>query len=232
MNEIMFEEIKNLTKKLVSIPSINGLDGGEVAIADYIYQYIAEMPYFINYPSDVFTQALPDDKLARKNVFALLRGTKGKSEKTLLLHGHIDTVGVDDLGVLKEFAFDCDRLAAEMKNLLQSDEVQRDLESGDYLFGRGAADMKSGDAVFLVLLKYFSCHPEQLDGNILFMFNPVEENNHTGILVALNKLRELQEQNKLTYLEIRLRSAPQSYSLFFLCNYTCFCSFISSFSIR
>jgi len=200
VNKIMFEEMKDLTKKLVSIPSINGSRGGEAAIADFIYQYIADMPYFRNHSGDVFVQNIAKDSLGRKNVFALLRGTKGKSRKTLLFHGHIDTVGVDDLGVLKEVAFDCDRLAEEMKKLPQDTEVRHDLESGDYLFGRGASDMKSGDAVFLILLKHLSLQPEQIDGNILFMFNPVEENHHTGILAALQTLLDLREQEGLDYI--------------------------------
>jgi len=200
MNKIIFGEMRDLTKKLVSIPSVNGSHGGEAAIADFIYQYIADMPYFRNHAEDVFVQNLPKDSLRRKNVFALLRGTKGESRKTLIFHGHIDTVGVDDLGVLKDAAFDCDRLAEEMKKLPQETEVRHDLESGDYLFGRGASDMKSGDAVFLILLKHLSLQPEQIDGNILFMFNPVEENHHTGILTALQKLVDLRDQEGLDYI--------------------------------
>jgi len=32
-------------------------------------------------------------------------------------------------------------------------EVRNDLNSGDWLFGRGACDMKSGVAVFMVIFK-------------------------------------------------------------------------------
>ena len=60
--------------------------------------------------------------------------------------------------------------------------------------------MKSGDAVFLILLKHLSLQPEQIDGNILFMFNPVEENHHTGILTALQKLVDLRDQEGLDYI--------------------------------
>ena len=199
LKAVMFEEMKELTKKLVAIPSING-SSGEAAIADFIYGYVSGMPYFQRHRQDVFTQALPKDQLGRKNVFALLRGTKGNSKNTLIFHGHMDTVGVEDLGTLKEFAFDCDRLAEEMKKLPQTEEVRRDLESGEYLFGRGASDMKSGDAVFLVLLKHLSAHPEELDGNILFMFNPVEENHHTGMITGLEILKQFHEKEGLQYL--------------------------------
>lgn len=199
MKNYMFEEMKEMTKKLVSIPSVNGTDG-EAIIADYMYSYLVSLPYFQTHPELLFMQPIPDDPLGRKSVFALLQGTKGTSSKTLIFHGHIDTVGVDDLGVLKEFAFDCDSLAAEMLKLPQSDAVRDDLRSGDYLFGRGTADMKSGDAVFLVLMKYLSRHPERINGNILCMFNPVEENQHTGVIEGLQILEDLQRTKGLEYL--------------------------------
>ena len=40
--------------------------------------------------------------------------------------------------------------------------------------------MKSGDAVWLILLKRFSEHPELFSGNIILSLNPVEENMHTA----------------------------------------------------
>ncbi|MDD6769344.1 M20/M25/M40 family metallo-hydrolase, partial [Inconstantimicrobium porci] len=62
---------------------------------------------------------------------------------------------------------------------------RNDLESNEWMVGRGSCDMKSGVAVFLVLLKELSNHVDELKGNILLSKNSVEENKHTGIIEAL-----------------------------------------------
>ena len=194
----LFEEIKALTKRLVSIPSMNGTTG-ERDIADAIEQYLRDIPYFAAHPDLVITQDLQNDPLGRRNVMALLKGGSGNEQDTILLHGHIDTVDVDDYGKYRPYAFDCDKLAEVFRDAALSDEVRRDLDSGDYLFGRGACDMKGGDAVFLVLAKHLSEAPEQLHGNLLLSFNPVEETLHGGIIEELPLLRELQQKHSLRF---------------------------------
>lgn len=194
----MFEEIKALTQRLVAIPSVNGT-AGERAIADEIEAYLRAIPYFEAHPAYVMTQALKSDPLGRRNVLALLKGGDGTETDTILLHGHIDTVGVDDYGMLRDYAFDCDALAAQLADAALPDDARRDLESGDYLFGRGACDMKGGDAVFLVLAKHLAAHPERLHGNLLLSFNPVEETLHQGIIEELPLLEQLKAEHGLTY---------------------------------
>lgn len=195
----MYQEIKELTKKLVSIPSVNTTNG-EKEIGLYIEQYIRNIEYFKMNPNNVIIQKLKNDELERRNVFALLKGGNGQYKKTIIFHGHTDTVGVEDFGALKEFAFDSDELARQFQEINLSKEVQEDLNSGEYLFGRGALDMKSGDAVFLVILKKLSEVVDELKGNILVTFNPVEENLHTGIIEGLNILDQLKNEQNLKYI--------------------------------
>ena len=194
----LFEEIKTLTKRLVSIPSMNGT-AGERDIADAIEEYLRTIPYFAAHPELVIVQDLKDDPLGRRNVMALLKGGNGSERDTILLHGHIDTVDVDDFGKYKPYAFDCDRLAEVFHDAPLPEDARRDLESGDYLFGRGACDMKGGDAVFLVLAKHLAEQPEKLHGNLLLSFNPVEETLHGGIIEELPLLRQLQEAHHLIF---------------------------------
>ena len=170
----MKEEMLQLTKQLVSVASVNTTTG-EKDIGIFLEQYLRQIPYFAKHPEYVVIQPLKDDTLERRNVFALLRGEKDDNANTILLHGHIDTVGVEDYGALQGDAFDCDRLAQKLQQVELPEDVRRDLESGDYLFGRGACDMKSGDAVFLVLLKHISEQIEEFSGNLLLSLNPVEE---------------------------------------------------------
>jgi arginine utilization protein RocB len=195
-----FEEIRDLTKRLVAIPSVNSAGAGEKEIACFIERYLRSIPYFRKRPSQVIVQPLTDDKLGRRNVFALLCGEKKPSKNTIILHGHIDTVGVEDYGSLQDAAFDCDELARRLQKTEMPEDAGHDLRSGDYLFGRGALDMKSGDAVFLVLAHRLAEHPESFSGNLLFSFNPVEENLHTGILEGLRVLETLREEQGLHYL--------------------------------
>ncbi len=194
----MKDEIIELTKKLVSIASINSTEG-EKNIGCFIEEYVRGIPYFQKHPEQVYIAPLRDDILGRRNVLALLKGEKDKNNKTLILHGHTDTVGVEDYGFLKDYAFDCDALQEKLKYISLPAEVKEDLESGNYLFGRGACDMKSGDAVFLALLKNLAQHPWELSGNILLSLNPVEENLHTGIIESLDVFEKLREAEGLEY---------------------------------
>ena len=67
------------------------------------------------------------------------------------------------------------------------------------MFGRGASDMKSGDAVNMLLMRYFTENLDKFDGNLIFMCNPVEENQHTGIIDSLDVLEDLKAKYGLTY---------------------------------
>lgn len=194
----MREEMLALTKRMVAIPSVNTTEG-EKQIGLFIEEYLRQIPYFVNHPEQIIVQELKEDALHRRNVFALLRGEKDENNKTILFHGHTDTVGVEDYGALKRYAFDTDTLAEKMQGIELPEEVRADLESGDYLFGRGACDMKSGDAVFMVLLRHIAEHVTEFSGNILLSLNPVEENLHTGMIEGIDVLEKLKEQYGLEY---------------------------------
>lgn len=197
----MFDKIRDLTKAMVAVPSINGTSG-EKDMGDFIYGYLKDLPYFKKHPEQVIAVELKKDALGRRNILALLLGEKENSGDTIILHGHIDTVTVDDYGNLKDYAFDCDGLQKELLRIQDTlpQEVRKDLISGDYMFGRGACDMKGGDAVHMAVLEELSRHPERLRGNILVSFNPVEESLHTGFIEAVDVLMELKEKYSLNYL--------------------------------
>ena len=194
----MRDEMLTLTKEMVGIASVNGTEG-ERNIGIFIEEFLRSIPYFKKHPEQVIVRELKGDKLHRRNVFALLRGEKEDNPRTIIFHGHTDTVGVEDYGNIEEFAFDPDTLMERLKEVPLPEEVKKDLESGDYLFGRGACDMKSGDAVFMVIMKHIAEHIEDFSGNILLSCNPVEENLHTGIIEGIDVLDELRKKYSLTY---------------------------------
>ncbi|WP_057874964.1 M20/M25/M40 family metallo-hydrolase [Liquorilactobacillus aquaticus] len=190
------QRIEAITRRLVSVKSVNGT-AGEIAIAEEVEDVLRSFPFFKEHPRFVWTQELPNDTLGRKNVFALIK--KEGATKTIIYHSHMDTVGINDFGVLKEEALNSDQLAEYFKHYSEDPDIQKDALSGNWLFGRGALDMKSGDAVNLTNLLYYSEHPEELTGNLLFMGNCVEENDHSGAIASLDELERLKKKYDLTY---------------------------------
>ena len=192
------ERALEIAKEMVRIPSVNTTEG-ERHIAEYLERVFRAMPYFKEHPNQLAIEELKGDKLKRKNVMALVIGERRSDSKTLILHGHTDTVGVEDFGGCKDVAFDPDKLIERLRTMDLSPEVRADLESGDYLFGRGICDMKSGDAVFISLVEWLSNNASQLAGNVLISLNPVEENLHTGIIEGIDTLLRWKDEFNLTY---------------------------------
>ena len=196
-----YNEVKRLTSEMVAIPSINKEPDGESAVAQYVYDYFAGLDYFKEHPDYIKKFQTKDDFVCRHSTYAFVKGTKGKSNKTVILIGHIDTVGVDDYTPIQEYAFKTEALPQKLKETFDlSQEVLDDIESGEYMFGRGALDMKSGVAGHMYLIKYFSEHPEELDGNILQIAECDEEDNSKGIITALDELVELKKREGFEYI--------------------------------
>ena len=195
-----YDEALALTKELVAIPSLNNSEHGERDVALHIAEWVGNIPYFKAHPDQLIVQPLKNnDPFNRLNVIAIAFGTRSDSKDTIILHGHMDTVQIDDYGAIKDYAFDCDALPEKIKALTNDPEVLADIESGEWMFGRGASDMKCGDAINMLLMRYFTENLDKFDGNLIFMSNPVEENQHTGIIDSLDVLEELKAKYNLTY---------------------------------
>lgn len=199
MKHNSFEAVKALTTVLVKIPSINKVPLGESKVAHYIYEYYTQLPYFRKNPQQIKCFQSKNDFVERHSTYAYVKGTGGASNDTIILIGHIDTVGIDDYGSLKPYACDPDVLPEKLKELKLSKEVLADLDSGEFLFGRGTLDMKSGVAGHMYLIEYFSNHPEELNGNLIAIAECDEEDNSMGILTALDELGELKEREGFNY---------------------------------
>ncbi|EEL52405.1 M20/M25/M40 family metallo-hydrolase [Bacillus mycoides] len=190
-------QIEMLTKHLVSINSINGT-AGEVLIIEELYNILKSFPYFQKHPEHVWMQEAPNDPIGRKNVFAFVEG-QNKSTSTIIYHSHLDTVGIEDFGLLKEHALSPETLEEYFQTYEGNANVQSDAKSGDWLFGRGSVDMKSGAAVHLANILYFSEQAHLLEGSLLLLFNGDEEGEHRGITSALSELEKLKQEKQLEY---------------------------------
>ncbi len=191
--------VYDLLLQLVAIPSVTLQASEENRIARFLYDWFGELPYFQEHPQDLRLLPVEGDALERHIPFALVRASK-KTPKTVLLTGHMDVVNADVYGSLKNVAFDPEACTRAMADQPLSEEARRDLESGEWLFGRGVSDMKSGVAAASVLLAEASEHPEELEANIGVFFVPDEENNSLGMLGAVHHLVRLQEDEGLEFL--------------------------------
>ncbi|WP_422444446.1 M20/M25/M40 family metallo-hydrolase [Thermoanaerobacterium sp. DL9XJH110] len=187
------EKIKNLSMELTSIPSIVGTVG-EICIAEKIYSIFRKIDYFKLYSDKLRIVDLKKDSLGRKYVMAFIEGTNFRSSKTILLLGHIDTVGIEDYGDLKEFATNPNMLKKKLAEKKVNQEILEDLESDNWLFGRGIFDMKAGVASLIVMMEEFSKKTNELDGNLVFIGVPDEEGNSAGMLSAVEDLAAIAEE--------------------------------------
>ncbi|MBW2605046.1 MAG: M20/M25/M40 family metallo-hydrolase [Deltaproteobacteria bacterium] len=143
----MKNRIVNLLSDLVKINSVNTtLSGGpgEKEISGFVARYLTKLGL-----DPEIQLAAPD----RTNVVAIIPGINRNG--SLLLNGHLDTVGVK--GMDAPFSL---------------------RQEGDRLYGRGTYDMKGSIAVMLLLAEYFTRHPPPI--SILFTFVADEEDRSTG----------------------------------------------------
>lgn len=192
------ENIKKIALELTSVLSVvNTL--GELDVSEKVFDILSNMKYFKNNPQNLCFIPVKDDKLNRKSVLAIVRGEKKPSKKTVVLIGHTDTVGISDYGNLKEYANKPFELAEKMKNIELPKAVKDDLESGEYWFGRGIFDMKSGVAVLMGLIEDVSNYIEEFEGNLVFSAVCDEEANSGGMLSLVPELVRLKKEEKFEY---------------------------------
>lgn len=201
MNKNWSKKIEALTLELAEIPSVVGTKE-ENNVVERVYEKFKEMEYFKKYPEMVKYIPVKNDPLGRKSVMAMVKGQKGNSKKTLVLIGHTDTVGVSDYGVLKDYATKPLELTEKLKEVSLPEEALKDLESGEYLFGRGIFDMKCGVATLMTIVESISDNVEDFEGNIVFAAVCDEEGNSGGMLSVVPELIKLQEIEDFEYLAV------------------------------
>lgn len=191
-NKMLLENLK----KLVSVPSISGT-ADEVKAAFKIKELLCEIPYFAEHEEDVFMIPLQDDPFDRVIVGAFLPA-KEKTSDTVILTGHYDVVDAEEFGSLKDIAFDVDAITERISELPISDEVKKDIEGGNYIFGRGVLDMKYGHALSIELLRHYS-ESRELKGNLLYAAVCGEETNSEGMLGAVSFFMDFAREKELAY---------------------------------
>ncbi len=154
------QELIDLTKDLLRIPSHVGVETQEKKVAEYV------LDFFKKHGIHAHLQHVEKE---RSNVIAFIKGRKTPEGKSLMLNGHIDTEKPDDMNE--------DLFGAEMSS--------QDLFSGEvkqgYIWGRGAVDMKGPVAAMMMTLVVLKRAEQELDGDIVFSGVVGEETRSKGM---------------------------------------------------
>jgi arginine utilization protein RocB len=190
-------EIDDLLRDYIAVNSETGT-GGEKSAEEFLIRYFENLPYYQEHPSHFGAYPLEGDPAGRSVCWALARG---EGDDAVVLIHHYDVVGVEDFKNLKDFAFLPDGLEAELAKIADDlpPEAREDLLSGQYLFGRGTADMKGGGAIQLALLKRHT-EVNGWKGNLILLALPDEENLSAGMRAAIDLLTELRDKYSLKYI--------------------------------
>ncbi|MHB8598506.1 MAG: M20/M25/M40 family metallo-hydrolase [Ktedonobacteraceae bacterium] len=195
-----FETVRQYTVRLVHVRGISPHQT-ENTVAQTVLDLLTAEDFADAYTA-IGLDPLEGDPYQRHNVYAFLRG---ESKRTIVLLGHFDTVDTQDYGPLEPWALDPEALAERQGALLTlAPELRADLEAypGDWMFGRGSIDMKSGVAANIAVMRHLAekARTTTLPISIVMLATPDEENESAGILQAVRFLLRLRQQHDLTYL--------------------------------
>lgn len=188
------EQLTELLYELVKIPSVSGSQA-EKEFPEFVIHKLSELDYFKENPAQLNKVPTEDGRFF---ISAFVRAQR-PIEQTVILFSHFDVVDVQDYGKWKEFAFDPETLTNQFYDEKEKlpKEVLDDLNTGNWLFGRGIMDMKSGLALHLSLIE--AACDGRFEGNVLLISIPDEEVNSVGMRAAVPYLLQLKKKYKLEY---------------------------------
>lgn len=195
------ENIYKNMLRLVEVPSVSGTDK-EVQAAYKLQELLYEIPYFDRHSDSVKLVPLENDPFGRCIVTAYL-DLDPDCQDTVILTGHYDVVDVEEYGHLMDVAYDVEKITECINRMPLDQDSLKDFESGEWLFGRGTADMKYGHALCIELLKHFS-EEGGIKGKLLYAAVCGEETNSEGMLRAVPFFNELAAEKKLKYTALLL----------------------------
>ncbi|MBX4258731.1 M20/M25/M40 family metallo-hydrolase [Clostridium estertheticum] len=188
------KKIKDTLEELVSIQSDTGTSL-EKDVEKYLYDWLQKLDYFKSNTNNSGNYPLKNDSLERAVVWGLV---KGVGRKTVILLNHHDVVDAYDYQTLKTYAYQPALLREMLKNVELAKDVEEDLISGEWIFARGAADMKAGIAIQLSIIEEFS-KKQNFNGNILFISVADEESLSLGMRSSAELLKKIKNKFDLEY---------------------------------
>lgn len=183
-----------ILKEYIKIPSISETPA-EVSAARWLHGLLGNLPYFQQRPHLFGLHPCQGDALKREVPWALVLG---ESPDTLILFHHLDVVNATDFGEDEPLAWESDALREAYLQRSWPEPVQKDLESGEWLFGRGSCDMKGGGAAQIHFVSELAQGPKP-PVSVLLLAVPDEENLSVGMRSAVGLLEELRGRYGLNY---------------------------------
>ncbi|NLX84313.1 MAG: M20/M25/M40 family metallo-hydrolase [Synergistaceae bacterium] len=176
------ERLLKMIEELVSIPSVTESDS-ESMPGIWIKERLEKLQYFIDRRDHLIWIETPLEGSCEKLGSLVVRvNASVPTERTILLIGHYDVVGVSVYGEMAKIAFDVKKI---------TELLNRDNE--DVIYGRGTMDMKCGLAIELDIIEEFAADRELFDVNIVAAFVGDEENASAGMRGVLPVLRKMKE---------------------------------------
>lgn len=193
--------LRRLLCEVVSWKSMT-LTEGEREFPSKVQAKLQDLAYFKENPNHL---NLYEANLGRKFLTALYKHPT--AAETIVLISHFDTVNTEEYGDLEEFAYHPEELTKLLHERIDElpEEAREDLQSGEYLFGRGTMDMKMGLVMHMALMEKVSI--EKWPINLLLLTVPDEEVNSAGMRSAVKKLVDFEEEYGLKY-KLFLNSEP------------------------
>lgn len=182
--------IKNTLCRLCSVKSTSGT-WEEAEAAASIHSLISEISYFKRNDNMLILHDIEGDPIGRKYVSAMYES--GSSKNLVVLLSHFDVVDTEGFGHLRQYALDPVEYTRRLKGEDLAPDVKKDLESGQWLFGRGTADMKCGLAIHIEILRYLCENSIDINGGVLLLTVPDEESSSAGMLSAVKYLSCLRD---------------------------------------
>ncbi|MDR3331173.1 MAG: M20/M25/M40 family metallo-hydrolase [Synergistaceae bacterium] len=194
------ERIDRIMRDFVGIYSPTGT-AKERSVESFYGEWFKSVEYFRSHADQAGFFEIPGDCLGRVIPWCLL---KGSGDGAVVLLHHYDVVDTGDYKALSDLATKPNEImdAFRAGKIELDEESSRDLESGDWIFGRGTADMKGGAAIQMALVERYAALSAcgDLRGNIVLIGLPDEENLSSGGRAAPLLLKKLKDQYGLKYL--------------------------------
>ena len=187
-----YTTVRKFTERLVAIRSVSPGKGEIEAVREVVTMLRENDTSYTSIGLD----PVAHDPYGRQSAYAFL---KGKSSRTLVLIGHIDTVDTKDYGELEPLSLDVEAITGK-QDLLGT--VLQGTYPHDWMFGRGTVDMKCGVAAIIALMRYYALRKEQSPISLVMLATPDEENESAGVLQGVHFLTQLREQHGLEYVGV------------------------------
>lgn len=193
--QALTQRIRELTQEMVRIDSSTSY--GQRELGEFLVKTLSETDYIKKHPDSL--QEIPVDMPGNPfSLLALYRSPRSIRE-SIVLCGHIDTVGIGEFGPRPEIAFDLTKLPVWLASRFPSDEELRaDIESGEFLPGRGSLDMKGGVALLVRLFDRLTASG-RFPWNLVLLLTCDEEGDSSGMRAAVPYLARLHQDHELDF---------------------------------